>query len=64
MSRDYRTHLFSAKGMPYENGLLQAERVQDGKHIVAKTVRSVALRGKTGFGEAAPSDAVDMKAGR
>jgi hypothetical protein len=50
--------------MPYENGLLQMERVQDGEHVVAETVGSIVFRGKARFTEAAASDAVDVKAGR
>jgi hypothetical protein len=64
VSRGYRTQLFSAEGMPHEDGLLQLERVHDGEHIVAKTVGPIAFRGKTGFAEAAPSDAVDVKTRR
>jgi hypothetical protein len=64
ISRSHRTQLFSAEGMPHENGFLKFERVEDREHIVAEAVRSIALRGKTGFAEAAPRDAVDVKTGR
>jgi hypothetical protein len=42
----------------------QFERVEDGKHIVAEAIGSVAFGRKTGFAEAAPSDAVNVEGGR
>ena len=44
ISRSQRTQLFSAEGMPHENGLLQLERVQDGEHVVPN------IRGKSQIG--------------
>ncbi len=58
-----RTQLFASDGVSDEDGLVQVEGCNDGKHIVAETVGGVVVAvgsGGAGVAEAAAGNAVDV----